>query len=204
MIDAWARVHYGLAALTWKQLLAIGIPAGGSVAALLEQLVTGNWGSAGLAGVIGAMFMTVMLVTPRLIEQRRKNRESDASISDGKMEKFMQRLERFYEGQITYANTHMGFYRKLAVERDLQASMERNSKHKYQSQLTGAETVIQVLLIQLVQASIEPKMQYHAKTYEELAGEEDKAITESKNRCREAVDNDSEAAMSAVKIHVKD
>lgn len=186
MIEHFTRINYAIGALSAKKLLAIGVPLGSLLGAGLGEMWTGSWGSAGLAGVVGASLTTAFLGLPKVMEQRRKNRESKAALAANELT----RTIAFYERELKRAQQGMSFYRSVAVERDLQATMERTSKHKFQSQLSGAEGIISVLCMQLASADINPHEEYHRQTYDQLAGEEDKEIKASKKRIRDSASFD--------------
>ncbi len=182
MIELLNRIHYGIAALSFPKLLSIGVTGGGMLGTFIGELVTNQWGTAGLSGVIGGTVMALVLVVPRVMEQRRKSHESEATISS----KLFEQQAKFYERRLLILNDIVRYYQIVAAQRDLIATYERNSKHDVLSQLNAAEIAIREHEYQA--ASGGRKFQeYRPRSYSEICGDNDRKVERAKDRIAEAV-----------------
>lgn len=170
-------------ALSFKKLFALGMLVGGGVGAFLGEVMTNQWGVAGLAGTIGAIFSAFLLFVIRFMEQRRKNRETDTNIS----ERIFGQQAELHSKQMANITQSLRFYQLVAAERDFIATVERRAKHDVLGQLTLAEMLISEYERELAQAKIEPADRYQRKPYAELCGDADKKVEEAKRRIRDNV-----------------
>lgn len=172
------KVHMAMAGLSVKSLGALGIPAAAILSGLAEFGFTNQWGSAGLAGVIGGCFVAVIAFGPKWMEARRKAIWSQSEIEQTQTDKTIERFEKimerqasFFRDEIAAKDRQIAFYQTVAAERDLIATLERNSKHAVLSQLTTAEIKL-----------LKPEAPHTNLSYGEMVGDNDKEITESKKR----------------------
>lgn len=182
MIDALQRIHYGIASLSFPKLLTIGITGGSTIGTFLGELMTNQWGAAGLSGVIGGTLMAVVLVVPRVMEQRRKTQESEATISS----KLFEQQAKFYERRLLILNDIVRYYQIVAAQRDLIATYERSSKHDVLSQLNAAELAIREHEYQAASAG-RPFHQYQPRSYADICGDNDRKVERAKDRIADAV-----------------
>jgi hypothetical protein len=135
--------------------------------AIIGEVLTNHVGLAALAGGIGTGLAACFLVVPRIMEQRRKSRESNA------------KLESALLSKMTYLHkSEIDFYKlQLASER-LIITIERNAKHKAISEWGAAVNHYQILAAQLRANKLTPDITLPVKTYADLLGDSDKEIKE--------------------------
>jgi hypothetical protein len=144
-------------------MLVTGLSAFFSVA--IGEVMTDHVAYAALAGAIGTGLTASILVVPRIMEQRRKSRESAALLQSGLLSK-MTDLHR----------SEVDFYKlQLASER-LIITIERNAKHKAISEWGAAVNHYQILAAQLRANKLTPDIILTVKTYADILGDSDKEI----------------------------
>lgn len=152
----------GLSAKTFALVLTGSSALFGIV---LGEAFTSQASGAALAGGVATVLAGLVLVIPRVMEQRRKSRESAARLQTDlltKMTEFHDRELNFYKCQ-------------LAAER-LIITIERNAKHAAISEWGAAVNHYQILAAQLRANKLTPDIVLTVKTYAEVLGESDKEI----------------------------
>lgn len=161
------RLILFVSGLSWKVFAGLFMTCSTFFGVVVGEITTNHLGTAGVAGAIATGLAGLVLVIPRMMEQRRKSRESNAKLQSDLLTK-MTDLHK----------SEVDFYKaQLAAER-LIITLERKSKHKAVNEWNSAVTGYRILAAQLRAHSIKPEIEITPKTYEEIVGAEDDKIEE--------------------------
>lgn len=161
------RLILFVSGLSWKVFAGLFTTSSAFFGIVLGEMTTNQIGLAGVAGAIATGLAGILLVVPRVMEQRRKSRESNAKLQSDLLVK-MTELHK----------SEVDFYKaQLAAER-LIITLERKSKHKAVNEWGSAVTGYRILAAQLRAHNITPEIEITPKTYEEIVGVEDDKIEE--------------------------
>lgn len=148
----------------------------GFLGVVIGEVMTSSYTLAGIAGAIATVFAGVVLVIPRVMEQKRKSRESAAKLQSdllGKMTDLHKSEVDFYKGRVA------------ALE--LIVTLHVTAKHDAVSEWGAALNAYNILATQLRARDIEPAVVLNPKTYKEILGESDDEIKKiAKTRVAEA------------------
>lgn len=168
------RLLIFVSSLSWKAFAGVFTSSSMCLGLILGEMTTNQLGMAGIAGAFATALAGILLVVPRVMEQRRKSRESDAKLQSDLLTK----MTSLHKDEI-------GFYQtQLAAER-LIITLERKSKHKAVNEWGAAVTAYRILAAQLRAHDIVPEIEITPKTYDEIVGDEDDKI-EDINKARVA------------------
>lgn len=167
-----------IGALPLKTTLWLATSLSGVLGMIMEEAMTGfsgQWGSAGLAGVIAACFSATLVLIPKFMEQRRKNKLTYAQVRDQEQGALLARMSAVQEKEIA-------FYKLQVAESQLVASLERASKHDVVGELTAAQSHNKILREQLLRNNIEPLVELHPVDYKNLTAGVDKQIKDIREK----------------------
>lgn len=158
-----------VAGLSFKALLVLATGISSTLGIVIGEGMTKQWGSAGLAGAIASALTVGLLVIPRIMEQRRKSRLTNAEINEQTTQQIISRLTQVHTAELE-------FFKRRLDEKDLIATLERKGKHKAVNEWTGALAHISVIEAQLKEAGLPPAKAYQPKSYAEIVGDGDQRI----------------------------
>lgn len=139
---------------------------------------TGQWGAAGLAGIIGGCFTATVVLIPKYMEQRRRNKITYAQVRDQEQGAILSRMSMVHESEVA-------FLKLQVAEAHLVASLERSSKHEVVGELTASQSHNKILCEQLLRAGMEPVVSLHPVDYKTLTAGVDKQIKEIREKAVE-------------------
>lgn len=132
---------------------------------VLGEAVTDHVAGAALAGTIGTALAAVFLVVPRIMEQRRKSRESAAKLNSDSIAILMKAHDR-----------DVAFYKDKISALELIVALHVKSKHQAVGEWSAALNAYRILVGQLRSLDQRPEIELHPKTYLEIVGESDQRI----------------------------
>jgi hypothetical protein len=170
------RLLIFVSGLSWKLFAGLFTSCSMFFGVVIGEMTTNQLGLAGIAGAVATALAGIVLVVPRVMEQRRKSRESAAKLQSDLLTK-MTDLHK----------SEVDFYKaQLAAER-LIITLERKSKHKAVNEWGAVCTAYRILAAQLRAHDITPEIQITPKSYEEIVGDEDSKIEQiNKSRIEES------------------
>lgn len=174
-----------LGGLSYKAFSTICVTLSAVIGTILGEGLTNQWGSATLAGVIGSSTVGLFLVIPRIMEQRRKSKESVADIAEKITTDAFKRIMDVHKAELDFFKQKLADMGKQVADKEMIAVLERSGKHKAVNEWTGALAHIAVIERQLVEAGHKPAKEYTPKAYIEVIGEEDKQIKQVQRESRE-------------------
>lgn len=131
----------------------------------LGEFITSQVSGAAIAGTIGTCLAAAFLVIPRVMEQRRKSRESNAQLNKDSIAILVSTHDR-----------DVISYRDKIAALELIATLHIKAKHKAVGEWGNISTAYRVLLAQLRDKGITPAMEVPIASYEEIIGETDDKI----------------------------
>jgi hypothetical protein len=161
------RLILFVSGLSWKVFAGLFTSSSMCLGVALGEIVTNDRITAVIAGGIATGLAGILLVVPRVMEQRRKSRESTAKLQSDLLSK----MTDLHKSEVDFYKS------QLAAER-LIITLERKSKHKAVNEWNSAITAYRILGAQLRAHSIQPEIEITPKSYEEIVGAEDDKIEE--------------------------
>lgn len=179
MLGIVGRIAAFITSLSIKGLLALSSTLCGVIGVTLGEMSTGNWGAAGLAGVIASGLGAAFVVVPKIMEQRRETKKTYSEIREKEISSTVERLSTTCEREKAFLNLQI-------AELALSLTLERGSKHDAIAELTDAQARNNILSEQLLKAGIEPLVKVHAIDYRQLSGKADNTLREMREKTVEA------------------
>ncbi len=135
------------------------------VGVVIGEAVTNDLVRAGFAGAVGTCLAAVFLVIPRIMEQRRKSRESSAKLQADSIALLMSAHDR-----------DVAFYKAEIAALKLERAMLIDAKHKAAGEWFAAVQGFGILVGQLRGLGQQPEIELHPANYIDIVGEGDKAL----------------------------
>lgn len=179
MLGTFGRIAAFITGLSIKGLLALSTSICGTFGIIIGELSTGQWGAAGLAGVIASGLGAVFVVVPKIMEQRRESKKTYSEIREKEITSTVERLSSVCEREKAFLNLQI-------AELSLSVTLERGSKHDAIAELTDAQNRNIILTEQLRKVDIEPLVKVHQIDYRELSGKADDTLREMRKKTVEA------------------
>jgi len=173
------RVAVFITGLSLKGLFALSSSICGVIGVTLGEVVTGQWGAAGLAGVVASGLGAAFVVVPKVMEQRRESKKTYSEIREKEIASTVERLSSVCEREKAFLNLQI-------AELALSVTLERGSKHDAIAELTDAQSRNNILIEQLYKAGIEPLVKVHTIDYRTLSGKADDTLREMRKKSVEA------------------
>ncbi len=162
MTDRFFILIGGLSSKAFAMLFA------GSSALLgivIGEAATNDLARAGVAGAIGTCIAAIFLVVPRIMEQRRKSRESEAGLRADAIHLL-----------VTAHDRDIAFYTDKVAALELIVTLERNAKHDAVNEWGSMKDGYLILAGQLKSLGEKPEITIQTKTYREIIGDSDSEI----------------------------
>lgn len=135
------------------------------IAALIGAINTNQISGALNAALAGTVPVAICLVIPRVMEQRRKSRESAAQLQKDAIELLVKAQRR-----------DVDFYKEKIAALELAVTLHIKAKHKAVGEWDASKTAYQILHTQLRANKIEPDITITVPSYDEIVGETDDKI----------------------------
>jgi hypothetical protein len=192
MLGVFGKVAAFITGLSIKGLIALSSSLCGTLGLILGEAATGQWGTAGLAGVIASGLGATFVVIPQIMKQRRESKKTYSEIREKEITSTVERLSSVCEREKAFLNLQI-------AELSLSVTLERGSKHDAIAELTDAQSRNIILIEQLRKAEIEPLVKVHQIDYRELSGKADDTLREMRKKTVEAARNALPTANSETK-----
>lgn len=132
---------------------------------LLGEAMTSQIGLSALAGGIATTMATVFLVIPRIMEQRRRTRETSAKIQADSIALLMSAHDR-----------DVAFYKTEIAEGKLERANLIDAKHRAAGEWMAALNAYHILVGQLRELGHKPEMTLHPAPYMDIVNEADESL----------------------------
>jgi hypothetical protein len=129
------------------------------------EAMTNDLGRAGIAGAVATGLAAVFLVIPRIMEQRRKSRESAAKLNADSIALLMKAHDR-----------DIDFYKSEIAALKLERALLIDAKHKAVGEWTASFQGYMVLVGQLRGLGQKPEIELQPAKYLDIAGEADETM----------------------------
>ncbi|MEY2512007.1 MAG: hypothetical protein QOE26_2770 [Verrucomicrobiota bacterium] len=139
---------------------------------VIGEAITSQIGLSALAGGLATVFAAVFLVIPRVMEQRRKSRESNAKLQSDSIALLMTTQDR-----------ESAFYKAKIAALELIVNIHVKAKHDAIGEWSSMKDGYLILCGQIRALGKEPEIELHPKSYREVIGDSDieiKAIAASR------------------------
>jgi hypothetical protein len=180
IFSIFGRIAAFITGLSIKGLLALSTSLCGTFGIILGEWTTGQWGTAGFAGVIASGLGAAFVVIPKIMEQRRESKKTFSEIREKEITSTVDRLSSVCEREKAFLNLQI-------AELALSLTLERSSKHDAIAELTDAQSRNIILIEQLQKANIQPLVAIHHIDYRELSGKADDTLREMRKKTVETV-----------------
>lgn len=178
-MDQLHKAAIYISGLSYKACVALSVPIGTLLGIVFGEAATNQWGAATLAGVIAGGFTTIVTILPRIMEQRRKSRLTDAEVRETATANLITRLQDSHKTDMAALRQlhvqEVEFLKRVIAEKELVATLERQAKHDAVAEWTDAATMLAVYASILKEAGKEAPP-YTTKTYKEVVGKADEEI----------------------------
>ncbi len=135
------------------------------VGVVIGEAVTNDLVRAGFAGAVGTCIAAVFLVIPRIMEQKRKSRESNAKLQADSIALLMNAHDR-----------DVAFYKSEIAALKLERAHLIDAKHKAAGEWFAALNAYRILVGQLRGLGQTPEFELEPAKYLDIVGEGDKTM----------------------------
>jgi hypothetical protein len=161
------RLFLLVGGLSSKAFAVLVAGTSGFFGIVIGEALTNHIGLSALAGAIATTMAAVFLVIPRIMEQRRKSRESAAKVQSDAIALLMGAHDR-----------DVAFYKAEIAALKLERAMLIDAKHKAAGEWMAALGGYRILVGQLRGLGQNPEIELHPAHYLDIVGEGDKALKE--------------------------
>lgn len=161
------RLFILIGSLSSKVFATVVTGTSGILGVIIGEIMTSQFSVAAVSGAFATAIAAVFLVIPRVMEQRRRSRESAAKMQSD----LIKGMTDLHEREQNFLKT------QLAAER-LIITLERESKHNAVNEWNAAVNAYQIVVAQLRAHGIEPEITLHPKSYQDIVGQVDRQIKE--------------------------
>lgn len=162
------RLFLFIGALSSKAFALLVTGTSAFMGIVIGEAMMSQAGLAALSGAIATTFTAVFLVIPRIMEQRRKSRESESKLRSDSIALLMSAHDRdvaFYKGEIA----------ALKLER----AHLIDAKHKAAGEWFAALNAYRILVAQLRGLGQNPEFELLPANYLDIVGEADNALKDA-------------------------
>src|SRR5436190_21327803 len=97
MLGIFGRITAFITGLSIKGLVALSSSICGTLGLVIGERATGQWGTAGFAGVVAGGLGAAFVVVPKIMEQRRESKKSFSEIREKEIASTVERLSSVCE-----------------------------------------------------------------------------------------------------------
>lgn len=160
------RLFILIGGLSSKVFAAVVTGTSGILGVLIGEVMTSQSGLAILSGALATAFAAVFLVIPRVMEQRRKSRESAAKLNSDSIALLMTAHDR-----------DVAFFKDKIAALELTVALHVRAKHKAVNEWGAMTNGYNILAAQLRAHNLKPDLELESKTYADIVGDSDDEIT---------------------------
>ncbi len=163
--DMTDRFFLFVGGLTSKAFAMLFTTCSAFIGVVIGEVTTNDLARAGVYGAIATCIAGAVLVVPRVMEQRRKSRESAAKIQADSIALLMSAHDR-----------DLGFYQSEIAALKLERAMLTDARHKAAGEWFAAVNAYRILAGQLRGLGQQPEFELHPAKYLDIVGESDKSL----------------------------
>lgn len=161
------RLPLAIGGLSSKVFAAVVTGTSGLLGMVTGAAMTSQMWLAAISGATATGLAAVLLVIPRVMEQRRKSRESSAKLQKELLEKMTDLHAR-----------EVDFYKAQIASERLISALQVKAKHKAVNEWGAIKTAYVILAAQLRANKIAPEIEITLKDYDDIVGDSDAEITQ--------------------------
>jgi hypothetical protein len=170
------RLFLFIGALSSKTFAMLVSSSSFLLSAAVGEALTNQAGLAILAGAIGTGFAAVCLVVPRVMEQRRKSRESTAKVQSDATERAAKLQSEAIALLMGAQDRDVAFYKAEIAALKLERAMLIDAKHKAAGEWFAALNAYRILVGQLRELGKTPEFVLQPANYLDIVGEADQSL----------------------------
>jgi uncharacterized membrane protein len=170
------RLFLFIGALSSKTFAMLVSSSSFLLSAAVGEALTNQAGLAILAGAIGTGFAAVCLVVPRVMEQRRKSRESTAKVQSDATESAAKLQSDSIALLMNAHDRDVNFYKSEIAAAKLERAHLIDAKHKAAGEWFAAVNAFRILEGQLRGLGQSPEICLNPAKYLDIVGEADQSL----------------------------